>query len=217
MICAISCACVVIAPRTACGAWPWSGDPAKEAVGTAQWWKKQQEERRVRAGQGLQGRRRRRLLRRRRPADSGPGRAGSESSKPAKTTDEVGLMPGPRSARAVRQNESGRRAGAERTVRAAVPMSKAIACSAKRNTTRRPRSFKAAVDARAAFADRAGCDVHARRELLLRRPLHQGPRRLRRAGERASQHALSGYGDRPRVEDRPLLGGVRRKTTPTGR
>jgi outer membrane protein assembly factor BamD (BamD/ComL family) len=38
VLCAFS-ASLVVAPRAACGAWPWSGDPAKEVVGSAQWWK----------------------------------------------------------------------------------------------------------------------------------------------------------------------------------
>ena len=34
------CRCVFTPPRPARAAWPWSSDPATEAVGTAQWWKK---------------------------------------------------------------------------------------------------------------------------------------------------------------------------------
>ena len=102
-----------------CGAWPWSGDPAKEAVGSAQWWKKHKKNAVFEPGKGYKvegvdgyfdgdGR-----------PIAGPGRAGERSSRPARTTEEVGLIPGPRSARAIRQDEGRRRPGAERAVRAA--------------------------------------------------------------------------------------------------
>ena len=138
-----------------------------------------QEERRVRAGQGLQGRRRRRLLRRRRPADCQAGRRGKRRRGRRKQRRSRAHSR-PRSARAIRQDEDCRRAGPnEQFARQAYAEGDRL--FREKNYKAAAEQFKAAIDARPAFADRAGRDVHARRELLLRRPLHQGPRRLRRA------------------------------------
>ena len=211
-----SSACTLAAPpqQPSC-LLEWNPFANEEPVGTPGWWKKHKKKAVFESDKGYRSKASTATS----TTTAGRSRARSppsESSKPAKRTDEIGLIPGldPRVQYGKVKEAVG--LGPERAVRPRMRTSKAIACSARKNTTRRPRSSRGD-RARAAFADRAGRHVHARRELLLRRPLHQGPRRLRRARQGVSQHAVHGHADRPRVEDRPVLGEATRTTAPTGR
>ena len=195
--------------------WPWSAWGEEEPTGTPEWWKKHKKHAVFDPEKGYQvegvegyfdgdGR-----------PIQGPVAVGARRRSRRGPRGD-GTHSRARSARAVRQNEIGRRVGAERAIRPSCLRRRRSAVYRQGIFRSGRRKVRRSRRARAAFADRAGCHVHARRELLLWRPLHQGPRRLRRACEGAPEHALSRYRDRPRVEHRPVLGESTNNTAPTG-
>lgn len=54
VVCAVVMSLCVARPRAAFGIWPFDGDPAKETVGSAQWWKKNQKNKVFVEGKGYQ-------------------------------------------------------------------------------------------------------------------------------------------------------------------
>ena len=150
------------------------------------------------------------------PPDQGPRRCRKRLSRPAKEGRRRDSFPASirmcrykkmKAAVGLGPNEQIRAASLCRR-RSAVPRKEVQSGGREIPGRHRPRS---------PLGDRARRDVHARRKLLLRRPLHQSPRRLRCAGQGTCQHAVHGHASSTTSGRSPTIGKNRTSIATTGR